>query len=761
MRLSVGRRLALVVLLTLVALGLAVLVSFRQVRATAIDHMIEDLHASTATLSHSINEELSEAMEALERAAASDDTLDEIIVHLGNHGFVTAELVESVEESRQSGVTSNFFQRASSSIAVGGTQVVSDQSSILIGTPSLNADSTGSVLIGAYDTSGIAALLAASGFRETGESLLAARASNGQMVIFTPSKHQNSSPPFVLDDAGTELLNAVLTKGVLHDERSIDFLGRNSVLTMNPLELEQWVLIASIDVSEAAGSTGAPWWLVPMFLGVAVLAILPVFDLRRRLRDVTRGAEQLIVGPLSHRLQDTSGDEIGLISRALQSLDDRLQADQEAKGRSAALMQHRAMHDPLTGLANRARLMEELSVALNTRSPLALIFCDIDDFKGINDTQGHAGGDIVLKHVANQLGSACGGDELIARFGGDEFCVLSRTEPAEARVLASSVERALDSNCLVNGSQQRVGGSVGLAIAKVTDTPDTLLKSADLAMYREKERRRGLRRAQRSTDVADIKPEQIRLLFQPVVEMAEERIVGVEVLARYMHPELGMLDPSSFLPPGSALGEFDRFDLEILTRSIAQLGDWLSAGVVDETFTMSMNLAPDHVSDSDSTRQIFEIVRQNRVPPSMLQIEVTEQQLFAHQDDLIRSLDSLREAGLKVAIDDFGIEGSNVDRLMQIPSDVVKIDRSFVSEIDREERAVARLRAILDIVRTEGRVAIAEGVERRAQATILRDMGVTYGQGYLWHAPIAALALSPLLGRASRWNRKKPIPNAR
>jgi len=174
-----------------------------------------------------------------------------------------------------------------------------------------------------------------------------------------------------------------------------------------------------------------------------------------------------------------------------------------------------------------------------------------------------------------------------------------------------------------------------------------------------------------------------------------------------------------------------------------------------------MNLAPDHISDTDSTRQIFDIIRQHRVPPSMLQIEVTEQQLYAHQDDLVRSLNSLREAGLKVAIDDFGIEGSNVDRLLQIPSDVVKIDRSFVSEIDREEKAEARLKAILDIVRTESRTAIAEGVERRAQATILRDMGVTYGQGYLWHAPIAALALSPLLGRASRWNRKKSLPTAR
>ena len=384
---------------------------------------------------------------------------------------------------------------------------------------------------------------------------------------------------------------------------------------------------------------------------------------------------------------DTTEDEIGLLARTLQSLDDRLQSDTEQRGRSAAMLQHRATHDPLTGLANRARLVEELTIALNNRDSVAVLFCDIDDFKGINDSQGHEGGDIVLKFVANQLASACGSTELISRFGGDEFCVLSRSEPHEARVLASAVERALDATCIVNGNQQKVGGSVGLAVAKVTDTPDSLLKSADLAMYREKERRRGLRRAQRrEDDEPQISPEQIRLAFQPVVELVENSIVGVEVLARYMHPEMGMLDPSSFLPPGTERGMFDKFDLEIMTRSLEQLSQWLTDGVVDERFTMSLNLSPDHVSDSDSTRQIFDIIRQHRVPASMVQIEVTEHMLSAHADDLLNSLNRLRESGLKVAIDDFGVEGSNVDRLIQIPSDVVKIDRSYVSDIDIDER---------------------------------------------------------------------------
>ena len=397
-----------------------------------------------------------------------------------------------------------------------------------------------------------------------------------------------------------------------------------------------------------------------------------------------------------------------------------------------------------------------MSAALFERDSVALLFCDINNFKGINDTHGHEAGDTVLRVVANQLASVCGPNELIARFGGDEFCVLSRTTAQGARHLAGKVERALDTTCVVNDNQLRIGGSVGLAIAKVTDTSDSLLKSADLAMYREKERRRGLRHsAQGGVDDLEISTEQIRLVYQPVVDISDGRIAGVEVLARYMHPVLGLLDPSSFLPPGTEPGMFDEFDLEILTRSIAQLGDWFAAGVVDERFTMSVNLKPDHVSDSDSTRQIFDILRQHRIPAGMLQIEVTEHRLHTHADDLTNSLHKLRERGIKVAIDDFGVEGSNMDRLLQIPSDTVKIDRSFVSEIDVDERAEARLKAILEIVATESLTPIAEGVERTAQAEVLQNLGVTLGQGFLWHAPISALALTPLLGRASRWTKRR------
>ena len=754
-RLSVGRRLGLIVAVVIAAITLARRGGAPKPVERALDRSLERTDALVAPMAAFIESELASASALLEVAAASREP-DEALPtqELETAGFIATEVIEAGATTSRLGASTNFMQRAAAATSIGSTRLLDGEVGVLMGTPIDGRP--GAILVGAYNADGILVGLSSAESGESSELLLAVRNLGGEAVIFTPSRHNDREPIGEPDVATTALIDQVLDGDDVFRSTGEEVNGRDSVVSMVRIPGPEWVLIGATDVGDTGADT-VPAWLIPGILAIGLLAFVPIGLVRTRLKKVVTGAQELYRDRLVTPLDDTTDDEIGILSRTLQSLDDRLHSEAEKRSRSAATLQHRASHDPLTGLANRGRLMEELTIALNNRNPVAVLFCDIDDFKSINDSQGHEGGDIVLKFVANQLASACGPTELIARFGGDEFCVLSRSEPQAARLLAGAVERSLDTNCLVNGNQLKIGGSVGLAIAKVTDTPDSILKSADLAMYREKERRRGLRNPGGVTEV-EIRPEQIRLVYQPVVDLAEGNIVGVEVLARYMHPVLGMLDPSSFLPPGTERGMFDKFDFEILTRSIAQLSDWLSHGVVDERFTLSFNLSPDHVSDSDSTRQIFETLRQHRVPTTMVQLEVTEHKLLAHQDDLINSLTTLRERGLKVAIDDFGVEGSNVDRLVQIPSDTVKIDRSFVAEIDIDERAEARLKAILEIVTTEGRIPIAEGVERQRQAQILRELKVPFGQGYLWHAPISALALTPLLGRASRWTRRKPPP---
>jgi len=762
MRLTVGRRLALVIALALLALAALVMTVLRGQSVDAQERSVEQLRGVSAPLAAFIEGELGAASQALEIAAASGADDATLSGALSRGGFIAAEILESVEEPSVLGATRNVRDRSATGTTFGATRILNERVGVVIGTPMPpTEEQSGRILVGAYDASGILESVESASTGNSTEALLAARNKDGDPIIFTTTRHTEDRDPIGQPDrVTTTLIDRVLDgEGSYESQRQL-INDRRSVVSMQRVPGVEWVVITATDVEDIGAST-IPFWLFPAFVLVGALMLIPVAMLRTRLRRLTSAAEELSRDRISRSLADDHDDEVGVLSRALQSIDDRLEDEEELRSQSAATLNHRASHDPLTGLANRGRLVEELTDALDNREGVALLFCDIDDFKGINDSQGHEGGDLVLKFVAEQLASACGPSDLIARFGGDEFCVLSRGGPTAARQLAGKVERALDATCVVNGNQQRVGGSVGMAIAKITDTPDTILKSADLAMYREKERRRGLRRAARGINAdSEIRPEQIRLVYQPVVELTEGGIVGVEVLARYMHPVLGMLDPSAFLPPGTELGEFDKFDLEILTRSMSQLSDWLAHGIVDDRFTLSFNLKPDHVSDSDSVRQIFELLRQHRIPASMFQIEVTEHPLHAHADDLNNSLNLLRERGIKVAIDDFGIEGSNVDRLLQIPSDTVKIDRSFVSEIDIDERAQTRLKAILEIVTTEGRVPIAEGVERQRQADILRELDVPYGQGYLWHAPISALALTPLLGRASRWIRRKPNPTA-
>ncbi len=764
LRLTIGRRLALVVAFSIIALTIVVLSVLRGQASEANAQAEEFVDAVAVPVASFVSADLGRAADRLERLAStlSDEEIDDGTV-ANTDAFTEADLlgVEIVPDGGTSELraTSNMLDRAQVDTVIGATRSIGDTVAVLVATPlpPTSGSTRSPVLVAGYDVTSLTDRLQEISQDTTTEVVLAVRNSNGSVLIFTPTtRDEGERQP---TNEAEELIDRVLGGEDEFTESGIDIDGVESVISLKRIPGAEWVLIAATPADEVVGGS-VPLWLLPSFLFIGALSLIPIAAIRQRLRRVVQGATELFENRLQEPLHDDHDDEIGILSRTLQSLDERLQDEAELRSQSAATLQHRATHDPLTGLANRGRLVDELTEALNKRERVALIFCDIDGFKGINDSQGHEAGDLVLKFVAEQLASAVRANDLIARFGGDEFCVLVRGEPQTAREVAAKVERSLDATVIVNDTSLRVGGSVGMSIGKITDTADSILKNADLAMYREKERRRGLRQAARGgmTDV-EISTDQIRLVYQPVVNISDGSIVGVEVLARYMHPVLGMMDPSTFLPPGTERGEFDKFDLEILSRSIAQLSDWLSNGIIDERFTMSFNLLPDHVSDSDSHRIIFDTLRQHRVPPTMLQIEVTEHRLHAHEDDLMNSLLTLRGRGIRIAIDDFGIEGSNVDRLLQLPSDTVKIDRSFVSEIDVDERAETRLRAILDIVATEDRVAIAEGVEREAQAEILKELEVPFGQGYLWHAPLSALALTPLLGRASRWTRRKPPPS--
>ena len=694
LRLTVGRRLALVVAFAIIAITIVVMVVLRgqaaEARAQAENH-VESVALPVSSF-------LASGLEnAGDQLASFVSTLDDEQLAgeapISDDSFLAVEVVLAGEPSTLD-ATENMVDRARVNTVIGSTRSFGDAVAVLIATPlpPIEGEDAVPVLVAAYDTERLVGPVTTISEETNIDVLLTVRNSEGNVVVFADTGEEAGGGNPVGRQARS-MIDEVLGGQDALTSNGIEVNGVSSVVAMRRIPGVEWVVVAATPTDGITGGS-VPLWLIPAFAVIGAFSLIPIALMRRRLGLVVRGAQELYLGRLQEPLTDESEDEIGIMSRSLQSLDTRLQDEAELRSQSAATLQHRATHDPLTGLANRGLLVENLTEMLRNRRDVAVIFCDIDGFKGINDSQGHEAGDLVLKFVAEQLASAVRPADLIARFGGDEFCVLVRGEPQVARDIAAKVERALDATVVVNDNPLRIGGSVGLAAAKVTDSADSILKNADLAMYREKERRRGLREAARGDSDVEVSTDQIRLVYQPVVNISDGSIIGVEVLARYMHPVLGLMDPSSFLPPGTERGEFDKFDLEILSRSIAQLSEWLSNGIIDERFTMSFNLLPDHVSDSDSHRIIFDTLRQHRVPPTMLQIEVTEHRLFAHEDDLLNSLNTLRGRGIKVAIDDFGVEGSNVDRLIQIPSDTVKIDRSFVSDIDVDPRAAARLKAL-------------------------------------------------------------------
>jgi len=608
-----------------------------------VDRAATDLGALSASLTEGIENELERAGQRLEFAARStgDLELTAAIERLTSTGFVAVELMDPDDLVADVEVTNNFLQRAAESTAIGATRVLDGRVGVVVGSPIQSGERRGEVLVGVYDAGDMLATVGAARVGDTGEALLSVRNAEDDLVIFSPSRHNSNSPVGRIDADTTESIEAAFESTEPLVLSSANINGRDSVSVLREIESPRWVLLTSIDRDEVRVDA-VPWWLLPMVAVVGGLALIPVVLLRRRLREVVRAAQQLSRGRLTTEIVDPTEDEIGLLARTLQSLDDRLQSDTEQRGRSAAMLQHRATHDPLTGLANRARLVEELTIALNNRDSLAVLFCDIDDFKGINDSQGHEGGDIVLKFVANQLASVCGSSELISRFGGDEFCVLSRSEPHEARVLASS-----DRHARLAVEERRPGHVPGEGTSAWSASgPAT--------------------RGRRAADFAGADSP-----AGPLHASGDGHARSVELSAaghRAGHVRQ--------VRPG---------DHDALARA--------AVGVVDRR------------GDRRAVHDVAEPLPRSRVG-------------FRFDSADLRHHPPASGSGVDGA--DRG-DGAHVECARRRPAEF--------AEPPAQERV--------------------EGGDQ---------LGVPFGQGYLWHAPISALALTPLLGRASRWSRKKPAP---
>jgi len=426
--------------------------------------------------------------------------------------------------------------------------------------------------------------------------------------------------------------------------------------------------------------------------------------------------------------------------------------------KAEARIAYMAHHDGLTNLANRELFQERLKQALETDKPVAVLCVDLDLFKNVNDSLGHPIGDRLLKLVADRLRAQVRGNNLAARLGGDEFAVIlsSDVSPHEASDFASRLIQLLSAAYEIDGNEVMIGASIGIALSPGDgDTSEELLRNADLALYRAKEDGGGVhrfferemdRQAQMRRDMElDLRRAlangEFELHYQPLVDIATDRISGFESLLRWRHPEKGMISPADFIPVAEDIG------------LIVSIGEWVLREACNEAVKWSadvkiaVNLSPVQFRSRNLVQVVVSALANSGLSPKRLELEITESLFLAETETNLAILHQLRELGVSISMDDFGTGYSSLSYLRSFPFDKIKIDRSFVKDLARRSDCVAIVRAISGLGRSLNITTTAEGVETMDQLDWLRAEGCNQLQGFLFSAARPASDVEQLLSR--------------
>ncbi len=451
------------------------------------------------------------------------------------------------------------------------------------------------------------------------------------------------------------------------------------------------------------------------------------------------------------------------LTRGAFSADDVAFLEAAANVLGASIGRHRvqeelrsqASRDPLTGLPNRAALLPRLAEALAAKrrrgGHLAVVFLDLDDFKLINDSLGHAAGDRVVVEVGRRLQAVLRSDDTVARFGGDEFVIVCPDADQEAvTAVTSRLRRALSAPIELDGRPVVVTASLGIVYADdVCCDPEQVLASADIAMFAAKgagknraatfdsgmrrelddriDATAGLRRA--------VERGELELHYQPIVRLATGETSSHEALLRWNHPAEGLVTPDRFVPHAEASGLILPIGGWVMKAAMAQSARWSAAG---RTATVSLNVSPRQLTEADLLAAVEQALRDTGADPGHVVLEITESALMSDVGRVRSVMRDLQRTGVRIALDDFGSGYSSLSYLADLPFDFVKIDRSFVARFHQERRAAALLESIATLCHNLGLPAIVEGVETPGQLRQVRDLGIPYAQGYLFGRPSPA-----------------------
>jgi diguanylate cyclase (GGDEF)-like protein len=479
-----------------------------------------------------------------------------------------------------------------------------------------------------------------------------------------------------------------------------------------------------------------------------------------------RGMARVVA--LTLRMLRLLAAERGLREKTQREIRDRKQAEDQ--------LAHQALHDGLTGLANRNLVMDRLdhALALARRSdaPLAVLFLDLDNFKLVNDSLGHQIGDQLLIAVAARLDEvlragdtvARPGPGTVARLGGDEFLLLCDALPSEqdAIHIAQRIAAALSQPIVIGENELFVTASIGIALNSPGADAESLIRDADAAMYRAKERGRAryevFDQAMRARILGRIRNEnelrqaidrdELELFYQPIVSLKDGGIASVEALVRWRHPERGLLSPIDFVPLAEDSGLILALGEWVLRAACRQFARWYDADADCLPFGGSVNVSPRQFADSQFPVTVANALRDAALDPSRLALEITESALMEESATSGTMLEQLKAQGTRLVLDDFGTGYSSLSYLQRLPVDVLKLDRSFIAPLGDQTEGAQIVAGVVQMAKALKLAVVAEGVETMDQLTALQRLGCDLAQGYFFAKPTSAEAMTALLDLA-------------
>ena len=482
-----------------------------------------------------------------------------------------------------------------------------------------------------------------------------------------------------------------------------------------------------------------------------------------------------------HRMRNSAGEYLWVLARGVAVRDDNgtayrmagSQTDITARKRAEQQLQHDALHDGLTGLANRVLFIDRLACALadlqrRAQPHFAVLFFDLDRFKNINDSLGHTVGDKLLLGVARRLEHFLRPGDTVARLGGDEFAILiHRVEDASGAIhVADRIQDVLSMNFSIDGHDVLVTASIGIAHSSTGySNPEEILRDADIAMYRAKAEGKAryeiFDRDMHQSAVALLKLEtELRrsvhrgdflMNYQPIVSLQHGRIVGFEGLVRWQHPDRGVVAPNQFIAIAEETGLIVPLGWWVLRESCKQTRLWQERFLSDPPLWISVNMSGKLFMKADMVDDLLGILEETGLEPRSLRLEVTENVVMDHADLAIRNLMELRALGVQLSIDDFGTGYSSLSYLQRFHYDSLKIDRSFVSQLGSPGESRAIVETILNLATSLGIGVVAEGIETADQVDRLRRMQCPHGQGFWFSRPLAVPAAEELMASSPTW----------